>query len=336
MKTVPAVYTDLPEEQESVLHLALNRISGDWQEDQLAALLQRIQSRTDLTLTGFAAKEVDRLLHHINFSSRSDEDVFRVEQALIDKPTLTQPGEIVELGSHRLACGDARDQELLNRLMDEPADLVFTDPPYNVDYQSGRLGGILNDLQAPEDFQQLIEAAFQNTFAHVRAGGAFYICMGWSGYSGLLTALRPNKVHLANVIIWVKNNATMGWQDYRYKHELIVRGQVEDDRSNALAYGWKAGQHYFAPIRDEADVWYIRKRNSRDYVHPTQKPLALITRAILNSSRSGEVVLDPFGGSGSTLIAAEATTRRARLVELDPRFCDVIRNRYAHYIQQHS
>lgn len=220
---------------------------------------------------------------------------------------------------------------------DSKADCVFTDPPYNVDYQGGRLGTILNDKQDPQDFQRFITDAFAAAFGACRPGAPFYICMGFSSYPALVEALRPLDVHFANVIVWVKDNAPLGWQDYKYKHELVVKGSArKKDKGDAVAYGWKNGEHYFAPIRDESDVWHVAKRHARDYVHPTQKPLSLIGRALSNSTKKGDLVLDPFGGSGSTLIAAHALGRRSVTVELDPRYCDVIRNRFSRFVQDPS
>lgn len=328
----PVVYVDVDEAKERALNLALNRIRGQFDPDPTAELLRALERDGMAELSGFTSKELDHALHTAGFGEQHAEDPFRIEQALGEGPTQTQLGDIVELGPHRLACGDARDPALMTRLMaGGAADMLFSDPPYNVDYQGGRLGGILNDAQAPEAFQLLITDAFRTAFSALSPGGAFYICMGWSGYPGLMRALAPLKVHLANVIIWVKDNAPLGWHDYRYSHELLVKGKAESDKGNALAYGWKDGTHYFAPIRDEADLWYIRRRNARDYLHPTQKPVGLITRAITNSTKPGAIILDPFGGSGSTLIAAASTKRVARLIELDPKFCDVIRRRWDAY-----
>jgi len=330
---VPVVYVDLPLKQEQLLNLALNRIKGDWQEEQLVQLIGQIEDGQDLAMTGFTDQELDKLLYGALEAGGVREDEFRTEDALPKGEPKTKPGEIIELGSHRLACGDARDEALVKRLITDPVDMIFTDPPYNVDYQGGRLGGILNDDLAPADFQRFMTDAFRVAFERIRPGAAFYICMGWSSYPALVQALKPLDAHLANVIVWVKDNATLGWQDYRYKHELVVKGARRDKEPvHTLAYGWKKGDHYFAPIREEADVWHIRKRHARQYVHPTQKPLALISRAINNSSRKGELIFDPFGGSGSTLIAAEAAGRRCVTAELDPRYCDVIRDRYARYV----
>ncbi len=332
---VPVIYVNLPLKEEQLLNLALNRIKGDWQEEQLVQLIGQIQNGQNLDLTGFTDQELDKLLYGVLAGTGVSEDEFRVEDMLPKGEPITRLGEIIELGPHRLACGDARDEALMKRLITDPIDLLFTDPPYNVDYQGGRFGGILNDAQAPEDFQRFITDAFRVAFGRMRAGAAFYICMGWSSYPAFVQALKPIDIHLANIIIWVKDNATMGWHDYRYKHELLVKGAKRDkEPAHALAYGWKKGDHYFAPTREEADVWHIRKRHNREYVHPTQKPLALISRAINNSSRTGELILDPFGGSGSTLVAAEAAGRRCVMAELDPRYCDVIRARYARYIGQ--
>lgn len=329
---VPVIYVDLPLKEEQLLNLALNRIRGDWQEEQLVQLIGQIESGQGLEPAGFTDQELDKLLYGALSGGGVQEDEFRVEDALPKGEPATKPGEIIELGSHRLACGDARDEALMKRLVADPVDLLFTDPPYNVDYQGGRLGAILNDAQAPEDFQKFITDAFRIAFDRMRPGAAFYVCMGWSSYPAFVQALKPIDIHLANIILWVKDNATMGWHDYRYKHELVVKGAKRDkEPAQALAYGWKKGEHYFAPTREEADVWHVRRRHSREYLHPTQKPLALILRAVNNSSRKGDLILDPFGGSGGTLIAAEAAGRRCAMAELDPKYCDVIRARYARY-----
>ena len=331
---VPVFFVDLELEQEQALNTALNRIRGEFIADKLPDLLRSIEAKLDLNVTGFTPKELDRALHGTLFGA-ADEDSFRVEQALGEGPTESQPGEVYDLGPHRLACGDSRDPILMDKLFvaGEKAALIFSDPPYNVAYQGQRLGAIMNDAQSPEDFQKLITDAFANTFAHLDAGAVFYICMGWSSYPALLHALDPLGVHLANVIVWVKDTGSFGWNDYKYSHEIVVKGEKRPgtDKSNILAYGWKDGTHYFAPIRDEADLWYIRKRSARDYLHPTQKPVGLVTRALSNSTKKGDIVVDPFAGAGTTLIAADMMERRARIVELDPKFCDVIRRRWKAY-----
>lgn len=329
--TVPVYYVAVDPDTEKALNIALNRISGTFTPDGLAAVLKTIEKPAIIERTGLTQKELDRMLYAEGYLGTGDEDEFSLEAARADSPTRTRPGDVIDLGPHRLACGDARDPDLLKKLVGtEKIDMLFTDPPYNVDYQGGRLGKIMNDAQAPEEFQGLLTAAFKNAFGAMKAGGVFYICMGWSGYPALMQALRPCDVHFSNVIMWIKDNAAMGFNDYHYKHELVVTGDnaKPDPKGEAIAYGWKAGTHYFAPLRDQADVWFIRRRNPRQYVHPTQKPIGLITKAMNNSTRTGESVLDPFGGSGSTLMAADLIGRRAFLIEADPKYCDVIRKRY--------
>ena len=159
-----------------------------------------------------------------------------------------------------------------------------------------------------------------------KQGGVFYVCSGWSSYPTFMYALQKNVLYFSQPILWVKNNTAYGWNDYRYKYEIVIKSRKK--KTEPILYGWNVGRHYFAAQREESDVWEAKRRASNTMVHPTQKPLALIERAIKNSSKLGEVVLDLFGGSGSTLIACEKTKRKARVMELDQKWVDIIIQRW--------
>lgn len=187
-----------------------------------------------------------------------------------------------------------------------------------------------------EDFQKLIDDAFYNMLQNLRTGGAGYFCSGWSSYPAFLEALKKHGFEHSGVIIWVKNVASMGWNDYRYKHEWIVKakkGKPEEKKKGlGFIYGWKkGGKHDFFGDKGEFDVWEMPRKAVTKYLHPTEKPDWLPMRAIRNSTKRDGIVLDPFAGSGSTMEAAEKTGRRAFLIEYDPKFCDVIRRRYEHF-----
>lgn len=227
-------------------------------------------------------------------------------------------GDIWQLGSHRLLCGDSTEPTDLAKLMDgETADLLLTDPPYNVEYVGKTKDAltIQNDHMGGAAFLEFLTAAFSAANEFLRPGGAFYI---WhadlEGYN-FRTACKNIGWQLRQCLIWHKNCFVMGWQDYQCKHEPCL-------------YGWKDGAaHYFVDDRTQSTVIEC-DRPSRSKEHPTMKPVKLLALQIRNSSRMGEIVLDPFGGSGSTLIACEQLGRKARLVELDPKYCDVILTRW--------
>jgi DNA modification methylase len=232
------------------------------------------------------------------------------------------------LGDHKLLCGDTTVYDDVKKLMaDETAAMVFTDPPYNVNYgatmkdslryHAGSLGGrkIMND-NLGDGFAQFLTDSLSNLMMF--NNGAAYICMSSSELHTLYNAFVAAGGKWSTFIIWAKNTFTLGRADYQRQYEPIL-------------YGWRADQkHYWCGARDQADVWAYNKPVKND-LHPTMKPVELVERAINNSSKAGEIVLDGFGGSGSTLIAAEKTGRKARLIELDPKFCDVIVQRWEGY-----
>lgn len=330
---VPVRFLDLTETEAKQLSLADNKLSelAEWDDDLLADVLKELQAEdADLSATGFAADEIDRILSEIDSSELADVD----EDELPEPPENpeSEPGQVYELGPHRLLCGDsAKPGDVAQALSGRMADLLFADPPYGVSYQShmaengtaSRFRKIENDDLAPEELQRFLTECFAGAATVMRPGAAFYVCHANQRpgiYPAFERALLECDFHIASVIVWVKPAATMGWQDYRNRYEPIF-------------YGWKRGAERRAvEDRTETTVWEIDRDAAASYEHPTQKPVELPARAIRNSTVAGESVLDLFGGSGSTLIAAARTGRRAILIEKDPAYCDVIRKRWERFI----
>jgi DNA modification methylase len=312
------VLAHLSPTQRRALMIADNQIAinAGWNEEMLAAELAALRDEeVDLGLLGFDDAELDRLL-----DGESDEGEEADDAPEPPADPVTRPGDLWICGKHRVLCGDATvlsDVEAV--LGGELADLCFTDPPYNVNYanRSDKKRGskkrpILNDAMG-EEFGQLLYDASVNILTVTKGG--VYICMSSSELDTLQKAFRAAGGHWSTFVIWAKNTFTLGRSDYQRQYEPIL-------------YGWKDGaDHYWCGARDQGDVWFIDKPAKND-LHPTMKPVELVERAIRNSSKSRDIVLDPFGGSGTTLMAAERSGRRARLVELDPKYVDVIVQRW--------
>jgi DNA modification methylase len=293
--------------------LALN---AGWNEDLLRIELGELRGLgADLGLTGFGELELDSLLAGAN-DGGADPD----EAPEVPNNPVSRAGDMWVCGEHRVLCGNATvlaDVETV--LGGELADTCFTDPPYGVNYanspedkQRGRHRPILNDRPG-EGFEALLSAASANILAATK--GAIYICMSSSELDTLQRTFREAGGKWSTFVIWAKHTFTLGRADYQRQFEPIL-------------YGWKEGSdHFWCGARDQGDVWFFDKP-SRNDLHPTMKPVALVERAIRNSSKSRDVVLDPFGGSGTTMIAAERLGRRARLIELDPKYVDVIVQRW--------
>ena len=250
--------------------------------------------------------------------SEADEDLDEAPEPPADP--ISRPGDIWICGEHRVLCGDATVLSDVEKLLDgELADMAFTDPPYNVNYANsakdklrGKNRPILNDALG-EDFGAFLYDACVNLLCVTK--GAVYICMSSSELDALQKAFRDAGGKWSTFIVWAKNTFTLGRADYQRQYEPIL-------------YGWKDGaDHYWCGARDQGDVWFFDKPVKND-LHPTMKPVALVERAIRNSSKSRDIVLDLFGGSGTTMIAAERAGRRARLIELDPKYVDVIVERW--------
>ncbi len=311
-------------------NLSDNDEVGAWDDQALAEITFRTKDRLhnlDIFKIDVGQKiPMPRLLDHFGPSEASDEDM------IPDAPQtpITRPGQLFTLGPHTLLCGDATNPQHYARLLNgQPADLIFTDPPYNMNYRSHKLGGIENDNMAEEAFADFAERFWDRFKENLKEGGVFYVCSGYGSLPPFLYALKKTGLIHAGTIVWVKPAGGLGWQDYRRQHELVIQGTKKGKRAQPILYGWREGQRYFADTREETDVWEVGRRAGATMLHPTQKPLALVQRAIKNSSRPGELVLDPFAGSGSTLIAADREGRKAALIELDPVYCDVIIRRWA-------
>lgn len=299
------------------LNIALNKISGDWDNNKLEELLAELkETDIDLDITGFSFDEVDNILKDI---TGSKEDDFDIQQALdeIDEPT-TKTGDIWILGRHRLMCGDSTQKEQVLRLMNnQEADMLLTDPPYNVDYE-GKTADALkieNDNMNETEFYNFLLDSFRNMYESVKYGGSVYVFHADTEGLNFRNAFKSCGFKLAQCLVWVKNTFVMGRQDYQWRHEPIL-------------YGWKEGAgHYFVDDRKQSTVLEFDKP-SRNAEHPTMKPVDLLVYLIKNSSKEDNLILDLFGGSGSTLIAAEQTKRKCYTMELDPKYCDVIVKRW--------
>lgn len=311
---VECVIVSLTPEREKALNIALNRISGEWDREKLALLITELQgSDLDVGLTGFDAGELEDL-----FRDRVEDGVHDDgydPDGELRRPAMTRPGDVWTLGEHRLICGDSTLAETCDHLMaGAKADLVVTDPPYNVDYE-GKAGRIRNDSMKDADFLAFLTVAFGNMAQAMKEGASIYVFHADTEGLAFHTAFRQAGFHLSNCCIWKKDSLVLGRSPYQWIHEPIL-------------FGWKEGaRHSWYAGRKETTVWeYPRPQRSGE--HPTMKPVELVAHPIMNSSKAGDIVLDPFGGSGSTLVACEQTGRVCRMAELDVKYADVIVERF--------
>jgi DNA modification methylase len=357
------VVVDLDEQQEKALNIGLNKISGLWDDEALTALLKDLNdSGFDLSLTGFDASETADLFGEGALENTKEDD-FDEDKALeqAEKAPITQTGDLWELGKHKLLCGDACKKEDISRLMSGTlADLMVTDPPYNVDYEDlvehrnesghGTSRGnseIKNDHLSDEKFKMFLLAFYKTAFEHLRGGAGIYIFHSSRESVNFMQAMREAGFKYSQTLVWIKNHFVMGRQDYQWMHEPIL-------------YGWKEadGGHYFindrtnTTIKEQAELDFKKMtkdemrellervfgqikattvrcdRPMRSLEHPTMKPIKLCAELIFNSSKVGDTLLEPFCGSGSTIIAAEQLARTCLAVELEPKYCDVIVRRF--------
>lgn len=313
-ETAKCVIVDLPKEDEKALNIALNKITGQWDEALLADLLLDLQeSDFNLDLTGFEPPEIDDILSNVHDKELS-EDEFDVEEEL-KKPTVSRHGDIWQLGKHRVICGDSTKAETYKQLLDDrKANLVVTDPPYNVDVEE-TAGKILNDNMSDGDFYQFLLSMFTQVENHMEDDASIYVFHADTEGLNFRKAFKDAGFYLSGCCIWKKNSLVLGRSPYQWQHEPCL-------------YGWKKkGKHQWFSDRKQTTIWeYDRPKSSKD--HPTMKPIQLMAYPIQNSSMRETIVLDPFLGSGSTLIAADQTGRVCYGIELDEKFVDVIVKRY--------
>jgi DNA modification methylase len=322
MEMVPVVVLEhLSPTQRRALVIADNRIAENagWDENMLRVEMEALQlDDFDMSLTGFDADALAELMAGGDGDDSGNTEDDAVPEVL--ENSISRTGDVWLLGSHRLLCGDSTLAESYAQLLQgEEVDMVFTDPPYNVNYANtakdkmrGTNRAILND-NLGDGFYDFLLAALTPTVANCK--GAIYVAMSSSELDVLQSAFREAGGKWSTFVIWAKNTFTMGRSDYQRQYEPIL-------------YGWaEGGKHHWCGDRDQSDVWQIKKPHKND-LHPTMKPVELVERAIRNSSRPGNSVMDPFGGSGTTLIAAERTGRVARMIELDPKYVDVIVRRW--------
>ena len=313
---VPCVFVDeMTEAQKKAYIIADNRLAMDagWDEEMLKIEMEALQGMDfDLALTGFDEKELLAL-----FSSEEPEaqdDDFDIDSEL-SKPTFTQAGDIWLLGRHRLICGDSTDQDVINTLMDgKQANLTVTDPPYNVNYE-GTAGKIKNDNMASDKFYKFLLDAFTCMEKVMANDASIYVFHADTEGLNFRKAFQDAGFYLSGCCIWEKPSLVLGRSPYQWQHEPVL-------------YGWKQkGKHQWYSGRSDTTIWKFDKPK-KNAEHPTMKPVPLISYPIKNSSMSNSIVLDPFGGSGSTLIACDQMDRICYTCELDEKYCDVIVNRY--------
>ncbi|MGZ3423126.1 MAG: DNA methyltransferase [Polyangiales bacterium] len=323
---VPVLFVDVDDRAAEKILLADNRTSdlATYDDEALAALLKEIATAGELEGTGFAQADVDALLEEIgpvDESALADTEEEDDEEIEIPSEPDSKPGEVYDLGPHRLICGDATSVTDLEKLLrGDLVDLLWTDPPYNVDYEGKTKNKlrIQNDKMKGGAFREFLLEAFSSASTAMRPGACFYIAHADTEGYNFRGAVADVGWKLSQCLVWAKDQFVLGRGDYHWRHEPIL-------------YGWKDGAaHHAVKDRTQDTVWECKRPRKNDD-HPTMKPVALVERAIRNSTNKGDLVLDLFGGSGTTLIAAARCGRIARLVEIDPRYCDVIRRRWARF-----
>ena len=311
---IPCIIADdLSDEQVKAFRLIDNKAAelASWDIDLLNLELENI-------------KDIDMELFDFQISNILDNVVDDEYEVELPEDPKTKTGNIYKLGNHYLMCGDSTNAEDVKKLMNNQlADLIVTDPQYNVNYEgkSDNNLKIMNDNMEDNQFYSFLESAFINLYDSIKAGGSIYVFHADTEGLNFRKAMMSSGFKLAECLVWVKNAFVMGRQDYHWKHEPVL-------------YGWKPGaSHYFINDRSQSTVLEFDKP-IRNEEHPTMKPIDLIAYLINNSSKKDEIVLDLFGGSGTTMIACEQTNRKAFIMELDPRYCDVIVDRWEKFTNQ--
>lgn len=341
METVPIIrLSHLSPEERRAYILADNKLAlnAGWDQEMLAIELQSLaEVDFELSLTGFEVPEIDLIMCEAQNANPEAADDGQDEIPALDDVAVTQPGDLWTLGRHRLLCGDARDPDAYQALLErEQVDLVFTDPPYNVAIDGHVCGlgnvrhrefamasGEMSDVK----FTAFLVETLGPAARACRDGAIAFVCMDWRHIGELLAAGRQVFTELKNLCVWNKTNGGMG-AFYRSKHELVFVWKV-GTAPHVNNFGLGDRGRYRTNVWDYAGISTMSATRGEELaMHPTVKPVPLVRDAILDCSNRGDLVLDPFGGSGTTLIAAQKTGRRARLIEYDPRYCDVIIQRF--------
>ena len=318
--TAHVVIVDLDKNAEKALNVALNKISGEWDDEKLCDLLQDLDlSGYDFSLTGFTRSELDGLQLKLGVGEAVEDEDFDVDKAVeeCEKP-VTKRGDLWIMGGHRLLCGDARNVDDMARLMGgAKADLLLTDPPYNVDYVGKTKDALKidNDRMSNADFRAFLLEAFTAARQSMKAGAAFYIWHADSNGYDFRGACMDAGWKVRQCLIWEKDILVLGRQDYQWQHEPCL-------------YGWNegAGHAWYSDRKQTTILRFDKPTRSKE--HPTMKPVPLFGYLVQNSSKPGDIVLDPFSGSGTTVIAAEQLDRTAYVMELNERYCDAIVKRW--------
>lgn len=316
--TVDCVIVELDETHEKALNVALNKISGSWDEDKLALLIADLDaSDFDVELTGFDDAEIQTLIGSLDDDDVADDD-FDLSAAL-EAASFVERGDVWTVGRHRLVCGDATNPDDVAALMDgKQANLVVTDPPYNVAFESAGGLKIKGDKQSDSAFYEFLLAAFTNMNTSLEKGGSAYVFHADTEGLNFRKAFTQAGFKLSGCCIWVKDSLVLGRSPYQWQHEPVL-------------FGWKqGGKHKWYADRKQTTIWNFDKPR-RNADHPTSKPLDLLAYPIRNSTQANAIVLDIFAGSGSTLMACEATDRIAYCMELDEKYASVILRRYAEH-----
>jgi DNA modification methylase len=336
VKEVWVSVVDLPLEKEKALNLALNKVQGAWDKEKLALLLDELTKVSDLDVgtTGFTPIEIGQLIDRYLWVGEEDDfDAEGVADSIIEP--ITQKGELIQLGPHRILCDDCSIESSIEHLMQgEKAGLVHTDPPYNVAYVAGerpnpnastrkscRWEQLHCDNVGEREYRALLCKVFSHMVQFMDKGAAAYIWNGHKNFGPMHTQLEELGFHVASVIVWVKPSFAISFGDYHEQAEFCLYCWLENK-----------GSHRWFGSTSESTVWEVKRDPTKQYIHPTQKPIALAQRAIINNSIKEDIVLDTFLGSGSTLIAAESLGRRCYGLEIDPCYCDAIVRRYIAYV----
>lgn len=317
-ESVDCVVVELDETREKTLNIALNKISGDWDESKLALLIADLDaSDFDAELTGFDEAEIQAMIGSLDEAEAHD-DGFDLDAAL-EQAAFVEPGDVWTVGRHRLMCADATQSANLEALVDgKSANLLLTDPPYNVDFTSASGLSIKNDKMDADSFYQFLLDSFTAAAAVMAPGASAYVFHADTEGLAFRRAFIDAGFKLSGCCIWVKDSLVLGRSPYQWQHEPCL-------------FGWKSGgKHAWYADRKQTTIWQFAKPK-RSKNHPTSKPVDLLAYPMGNSTQPNAIVLDPFAGSGSTLIAAEQTERVAYCMELDPKYASVILRRYVEH-----